>query len=568
MREKERAPSSSPENSIDLLDPLPGWRGSHLSATLVGLGIGVLLCVLNVLVLFRTGTSFGGSALVAALGAALLRLMGALNWQALFVVFSIASSGYVATAALDTGIGAVVLRSGELPAWGILMILAMAANILGIGLGALVARTLVITERLPYPTLRPAITLMASLSSPAGQEGSRLGRTLPIAAGIGAASAAGVAAWGHEATPELFGSGTHLALALSPLLFGLGFLIGPRACAWLAAGSFYSLTVWFVQDHSASAGPVAYTQHLAYPWVLAAGVGLILGYSVAAIVRVRGPLMRSLRSGDTTGRLVADRPGLTRWWGAAALAVVALAAMLYPPLLRYLGFGLLTLLLLVTLTVFLTRAGGEIGLVPLAPALYFSVAVFAVSGADPVVAVLASSTICCAAIASVYYTYSAKVAHERPAGVAEPPARLTRWTQVVGGLAGAAAGVMVIAVLTRAGVIGGDGFPAPVAIAVQFVDSTVRGSSDYPVAVAVAMAVTGPIGAGLAFTTAMPTMLGLGVLLPPAYSLTIAAGGLAQWLLTRRNPQRRSGTEIAASGLIIGEGLVTVAVLVAREVLR
>jgi hypothetical protein len=474
------------------------------------------------------------------------------------VVFSIASSGYVATAALDTGIGAVVLGAGGLPAWGILALLAMAANMAGIGMGTLVARTLVVTERLPYPTLKPAITLMASLSGPAGQQSSRLGRTLPIAAGAGAAWAVGVSAWGQEATPEL--SGTHLALALSPLLFGVGFLIGPRACAWLAIGSAYSLVVWTVQDRSA---PATYTQHLAYPWVLAAGVGLILGYSFAAIVRVRGPLLRSLR-GDTAGPLLAGR---ARWWGAAALAALALAAVLYPPLLRYLGYGLLALVLLVTLTVFLTRAGGEIGLVPLAPALYFSVAAFAVSGADPVTAVLVSSTICCAAIASVYFTYSAKVAYERPAEVAEPPARLTGWTQLVGGLAGAAIGVLVIAVLSRAGVIGGAAFPAPVATAVRFVDATVRGSSDYPVAVAIAMAVAGPLGAGLAFTSAMPTMLGLGVLLPPAYSLTIAAGGLAQWLLVRRHPGRRSGTEIAASGLIIGEGLVTVAVLIVKEVL-
>jgi uncharacterized oligopeptide transporter (OPT) family protein len=63
-------------------------------------------------------------------------------------------------------------------------------------------------------------------------------------------------------------------------------------------------------------------------------------------------------------------------------------------------------------------------------------------------------------------------------------------------------------------------------------------------------------------------MIGLGVLLPPAGSLTLAAGGLTQWLLTRRNPGRRSATEIVASGLIIGEGLITVAVLIVREVLR
>ncbi|RGA02259.1 hypothetical protein DI270_025425 [Microbispora triticiradicis] len=558
MGGKERTAFSTASHSTPAVDAAGGWRGSYVWATLIGLAIGVLLCVLNVLVLFRTGTSFGGSALVAALGAALLRVAGALSWQGLFVVFSIASSGYMATAALDTGIGAVVLRAGELPAWGFLVVLAMAANALGIFLGGLVARTLVVAERLPYPTLKPAITLMASLSGPKDGESDRLGRMLPIAAGVGAASALGVALWGHDVTPEV--TGTHLALALSPLLYGVGFLIGPRACAWLAAGAAYTVVVWAVQDGTAGRS-VAYTDHLSYPWVLAAGVGLILGYSVASIARVRGPLARSLQG----GRLL---PGRTRWLAVAVLAGTALLALIYPSLLRYLGYGLLGVVLLAVMTVFLTRAGGEIGLVPLSPALYFSVVAFAISGADQTAALLMASTICCAALAAVYFTYSVKVAHDRPEGLPEPPRRLTGWTQLAGGLAGAVVGVLVIAVLSRAGVLGGRSFPAPVATAVQFVDATVRGSAEYPATVALALAVSGPVGLGLAFTSAMPTMIGLGVLLPPAYSLTLAAGGLTQWLLTRRNPGRRSATEIVASGLIIGEGLITVAVLIVREVLR
>lgn len=137
----------------------------------------------------------------------------------------------------------------------------------------------------------------------------------------------------------------------------------------------------------------------------------------------------------------------------------ALPALVYPSLLRYLGYGLLGVVLLAVMTVFLTRAGGEIGLVPLSPALYFSVVAFAVSGADRTAALLMASTICCAALAAVYFTYSVKVAHDRPEGLAEPPGRLTGWTQLAGGLAGAVVGVLVIAVLSRAGVLGEAPFP-------------------------------------------------------------------------------------------------------------
>src|SRR5690349_16278172 len=102
----------------------PVARGAALSGIrigaaplAVGLGIGLLLCVLNVLILFKTGQGFGGSALVVILGALLLRSIRALTWHHLFIVFSVASSGYFATAAIDSGAAAVFLQTGSLPPW-------------------------------------------------------------------------------------------------------------------------------------------------------------------------------------------------------------------------------------------------------------------------------------------------------------------------------------------------------------------------------------------------------------------------------------------------------------------
>jgi hypothetical protein len=539
------------------------WARPRVAAIAAGTGIGILLCVLNVLVLFRSGTSFGGSALVAVLGAALLRLAGALSWQALFVVFSIASSGYVATAALDTGVGSVLLQTGALPSWALLLALALVANLAGIGLGTLTARALVITEKLPYPTLKPAITLMRSLSSPDSAE-RRPGRTLPIAAAIGAAVAAGAAAWGRDTTPSLFSSGTHVALAISPLLFGVGFLIGHRACLWLAVGAAYSLAIWDAQGPAGA----SYTDHLYYPWVLAVGVGVILGYSLSSIVRITIAMRKSLGERAVIAAAAArNRPRMLAAGAVIAVAAV-IAAVAVPGALKPALIALLALFLLAILTVFMNRAGGEIGIVPLAPALYFSVAVFALAHIGSEIAVLTAATICCAAVASVYFTYSAKVAHERPPGLPEPPRRLVTWTQVIGGVAGSVVGVAVVVILAHGRVIGTSSFPAPVATAVRFVDSAIRGSTSYPSSVGLALAIATPAGAALTFTPVLPTMLGLGVLLPPAYSLTISAGGLTQWLLVRRNPERRSWTEIVASGLIIGEGLVMVGVLVVQEVLR
>jgi hypothetical protein len=297
-------------------------------------------------------------------------------------------------------------------------------------------------------------------------------------------------------------------------------------------------------------------------------VGIILGYSVSSIVRLGIKLGKSLGERTVTGLVATRRRRRMLAAGLAIAALAVVAAAIVPGGLKVALIAGLALVLLAILTVFLNRAGGEIGIVPLAPALYFSVAIFALVHVGSTAAVLTAATVCCAAIASVYFTYSAKVAHERPAGLAEPPRRLVTWTQVIGGVAGSAMGVGVVVILARGKVIGTGAFPAPVATAVHFVDSAIRSSSSYPASIGLALAVAVPIGAALTFTAVMPTMLGLGVLLPVAYSLTIGLGGFSQWLLVRGRPQWRSRTEIVASGLIIGEGLVMIAVLLVQEVQR
>ena len=63
-------------------------------------------------------------------------------------------------------------------------------------------------------------------------------------------------------------------------------------------------------------------------------------------------------------------------------------------------------------------------------------------------------------------------------------------------------------------------------------------------------------GALLALTKALPTSLGLGILLPPAYVLTIALGAGARSLIMRGHPDRKSAVETSAAGLVIGVGVI------------
>jgi hypothetical protein len=536
-----------------------GGRLSALPAALTGLGIGLLVCVLNILVLFRTGAGFGGSALVVLLGVAALRVIRRLRFSELFVVFSVASSGYFATAALDTGVAAAWLGNGRVPAWPVLVALAVGANLLGAGIGALVARSYVDRAGLPYPTLQPAISLITLTT---GQTGRRTTRTLTVAAVVSALVTLAAVGLGADQGLAVPGLPTFLALVVSPLLLGVGMLIGGRACLWLAVGGAYSALVWWQQERG-SGGPVSYPVHLAYPWILACGVGVAVGHALGTLGRSRAVLRRAvwapwIRQPVALGAVL------------VALAAVAVLVLVRPRAGWVVAVLVVVPVLLGLWVVFFNRAGGEVGIVPLAPALYLSVAVLAALRVPTSVALLGAATLCCAAVASVYYTYAAKVATTAPADQ-QVPLRRVWWTQALGGAVGAAVGIVVVLLVSAAGAggagMGGRGFPVPVAHALGFVASAAAGSAGYGGLVGLGFAGGAVAGALATFTPVLPTMLGLGVLLPPAFTLTVAAGGAIRWAVLRRRPDAGTTVEQWASGLVIGEGLMMVIVLARRALL-
>jgi OPT oligopeptide transporter protein len=546
---REAISATSPASSAGPSRPGPA------GAAVVGLAIGLLMCLLNVLVLFRTGAGFGGSALTVLLAAALLRLFRRLSWGQLFIAFSVASSGYFATAALDSGIAAVKIRGDDLPSPAVLIAVAVAANLVGVGLGVLVARFFVERERLPYPTLQPAISLMESATNGAA----RRTATLVLWSAVGAAVALGAVLLGWDGGPHVAGLPSYLSVAVSPLLVGLGMLIGVRAALWLAAGAAYTVVIWAVQDHREHT-TVTFDAHIGYPWVLACGVGLVVGHSLMSLGRVRSSLAHAVR--------------IPRRWrpvvlGAAVLAAVGVLVTVAadPPAGRIVALVAVGAVLLALWVLFLNRAGGEVGIAPLAPVLYLSALLFALLGLASAVTLLTAAVVCCAAVASLYYTYAVKIASSAPQGQIVARRRVA-WTQASGGAVGAAVGIGLVLLIIAANGASTATFPIPIAHALGFVDAAARGSTGYGSAVGLAAITGGVAGALLSLTSALPTMIGLGILIPPAYSLAIVIGGLVRWLAERRRPDAKPAVDNAASGLIIGEGLIMIAVLGVRAVVH
>ncbi|KPI15332.1 hypothetical protein OK074_0040 [Actinobacteria bacterium OK074] len=511
-----------------------------------GVLIGALLCVFNILVIFRTGVGFGGSALVVVVGAAWLRLRRRMSWPSLFIVFSIASSGYLSAAAVGSGIAADHLRDAEPPAWAVLALIVLLANAVGLVLGMFAVRMLR-QEDQPFPTLRPAIDLMGSL----GREGEVSARPLWWSALASGGVALGASAVTGDGTAHLPGTPAFVGLALSPLLLGAGALAGTRTVLWMLVGSVCSSVVWGWRDPDDS-----YTQHLSDGPVLAVGIGVIVGYSVAVLARS----VRVMRRGPATPRGTGDRrAGLVL---AGLLAVSAAALCWHYGAGR--GIGVATLISVMTLlfALFFVRLGAETGIAPLSPAVFLGIILLRLAGLPVSDAIILGTAVAGAAMAALYYTYAVRVADT--AVSARPTPRLVLSTQALGGWLGAVVGLGMMAVLLRSGLVGQPEFPAPLARAFGFVATayTLDSSQAHQIGPMLAAAVTARFL--LTFAPVSPSGLGLGLLLPPDTVLTMALGGVAAWLVTRKAPYLAGTLGTVASGLVIGEGTVSAVVVAVR----
>ncbi|MFI6633718.1 OPT/YSL family transporter [Nonomuraea fuscirosea] len=336
--------------------PPPSPRHLTLAPVALGVLLGGCLSVLNVILAFKAGTGSGGAIITVLLGGAALRLLRKLDWRTLFVTYATASGGTLAVSAIDTSIGAALLGGAPMPAWIALVGLALLANLLGLLLGIVLAPSIIGDPGLKYPALWPVIDLMQALTG-SGDAGTGRQRLIVGSAVAAAVLAFAAAAAGRDSLPPAPGLPPYLVLSLSPMLFGLGLRLSGAATVWIGLGAAYSLVVWYATALRAAPRPApAYAEHLGSPWILAVGVGLLLGYACGFAVRTAdGPRRAAVRA--MRGR------GGHRWLAAAGVAAVTVTAVVaLPPPYRTIAVALVVLAPL--FAVILNRVNAATGMAP------------------------------------------------------------------------------------------------------------------------------------------------------------------------------------------------------------
>lgn len=532
--------------------PPPSPRHLTLAPVALGVLLGGCLSVLNVILAFKAGTGSGGAIITVLLGGAALRLLRKLDWRTLFVTYATASGGTLAVSAIDTSIGAALLGGAPMPAWIALVGLALLANLLGLVLGVILAPSIIGDPSLKYPALWPVIDLMHALTG-SGDAGAGRQRLIVVSAVVAAVLAFTAAVAGRDSLPPAPGLPPYLVLSLSPMLFGLGLRLSGAATVWIGLGAAYSLVVWYATALRAAPRPApAYAEHLGSPWILAVGVGLLLGYACGFAVRTAdGPRRAAVRA--MRGR------GGHRWLAAAGVAAVTVTAVVaLPPPYRTIAVALVVLAPL--FAVILNRVNAATGMAPTGVLQFLTLVVLALAHVPQGAAYLLVGLICGSALASAYFIEAAKVAATAPARDALRTRQLLA-CQAIGSVAGVGTGITLLFLVGELGGVGTAAFPAPTSSALEFLNGLLRGSPEYASSALLFLVPAGLAGLALAWTPALTTLLGLGVLLPAATSAAILLGGVAKLVSQRRRGDEGAFAATVGSGLILGGGLANAVLL-------
>lgn len=546
-----------------------------LRALASGLLVGALLCIANLYMGLKTGLWDGGqiTASILALALASGRLTRLENNVAQTAASAV--GGIPAAAGLLGAVPALQLIGVRVPGWGIAL-WGLALGVVGILIALALRRRLLEEEDLPFPTGVATAEVIEALHS-GGTEGAGRARSL-LTGGLAAA----VIAWFRGGKPALIPESLAvpgrfagvpadllgIGLSTSPLLWGVGILVGPRISIGLLTGSvlgWIALGPWLVRGplHLAS-DRAALSNWLSWP-----ATALMVGAAIVYLVRQAGMISGALRD----VRSVAS--GRSRW--PIEVPLLAAAAAIGTAVVGKIVFDLspwhtgLALVLSALGSSICARSAGLTDFAPLGTVGQATQAVYgALAPGRPAVNVAAGSVVAGAATETSMLLWSLKAGR-----LLRAPVR----GQVVAALAGCVIGAFLCmpayGLLLRAYGLASPDLPMPTALQWKAMGEVVaQGLSALPPGSLRAVVLAGIAGIVLAVAEESPVKrfappavaVGIGALLPFDYSLTISCGAALVAVGGRFwRPLRPDAAAVAGAGLIAGDSLIGVVVALLRS---
>jgi len=540
-----------------------------------GLLVGALLCIANLYMGLKTGFWDGGQITASILALALTS--GRLTRLENNVAQTAASAvgGIPAAAGLLGAIPALQLLGIHVPGWGIAL-WGLALGFVGVMIALALRRRLLEEEDLPFPTGVATAEVIEVLHA-GGPESRGRARAL-LTGGLAAA----VISWFRTGKPAIIPEvlsvpgrvagvpleSLGIGLSTSPLLWGVGVVVGPRVAIGLLSGSVLG---WLVLGPWLVRGPL----HLApdrgaiSSWLSWPATALMVGAALVSLVHQAGMVsgalrdLRSVASGRSRARLHAALLA-----AGAAIGTVVIGKVVFDlrPLYTVLALGLSVLGASIC-----ARSAGLTDLSPLGTVGQVTQAVYgAIAPGQPAVNIAAGSVVAGAATQTSMLLWSLKAGRLLRAPVGR---------QVAAALAGCVLGALLCmpayGLLLRAYGLTSTDLPMPTALQWKVMGEVVaQGLAALPPGALRAVVAAAAVGIVLATAEESrarrlvppAVAVGIGALVPFDYSLTIACGAAVVVVGGRFWPWLRTAAAgVAAAGLIAGDSLVGVAVALLRS---
>jgi uncharacterized oligopeptide transporter (OPT) family protein len=479
---------------------------------------------------------------------------------------------------------ALVLLGFHYSAWG-LAAWGLVLGLLGLGIGLMLKRKLLDDEALPFPTGIATAELIRAMHA-SGQKALRRSRSL-LMVGLGAMAAV----WLRDGRPAVIPQASFLpfrvaglpartftlGISWSPLMLGLGAIIGLRAGLSLAFGSLASWGI--IAPRLFASGIVTQSRYSAFAgWLAFPGVALILGAAAISLFDDARQLPRALVDLWSSKPLTPTLSKRERGWttliaagsGSAVVALLGWWIFKVNPLIV-----LLAVLLSVALGSVCARAAGQTDIAPLGKMGRITQFLFgALSPGNTAVNTVAGSVVA----GDAAQTVSTLRAFRAGQVLGATPQHQT-WAQAIGVLVGTLVALPVYLLLVGTYGLGTGPLPAPSAQEWKAVAEVVAaGPKAFPPHALSAALIGFAIGAVLSLLSRRqwrflpaPAAVGIGFLVPSHYAVSICLGSLLLAFAQKARPQFASQDAPAmAAGAIAGESLmgVLVALLIATGLLQ
>ena len=582
-------------------------------AVVSGMAIGGLMSVSNLYVGLKTGWGLGvtiTSCIIAyAVFKFLERIVPAYRARPFstlenYTMSSAASAaGYMSSAGLVSAIPALYLTTGRLLEWWEIGLWLVALSLLGVFMAIPLKRQLINIDQLPFPSGIATAETLASMHG-AGDEAVVKARSLFGAAILGAVVAAGrdlvggikaIATWAIPAEipfgPGAFARGllTKYTLGIegSLIMVAAGAIMGLRVAASMLVGSilFYGVI-----------GPILVERGIAQPgyrgivsWVLWPSTAMMVTSGLLAFALKWRTVLRAFGG---LGRLVGGRGGADRddplahvevpasWFVAGTVGAGGACVVLGHWLFGITWWmGILAVCVTFFLSIVAARATGETDITPIGAMGKITQLIYGVVAPTNI-----TTNLMTASITSGAASHAADLLTDLKSGylLGGNPRRQTI-SQLYGVLAGTLVSVpaYLFVVQRDPARLGTEALPAPSAkVWAGVAELLAKGIDALPAGALAAIAVGGLIGILLtlleefgprAWRPWLPSTTGLGIagVIPAFNSFAMFAGALAAWLLARARPRLAEAYTVpVSSGLIAGESLMGVAIILVLELLK